>query len=435
MAQNYFYPNYQPPFGFWGTIRAIFGRGGGKFRQQQNYIPTQQKLILIDTSPGALMQVAMNVPHLNTVLSTGAELFSQMEIKHVNKDGEEIENSPILKFLKQPNPLQSLEQYLYEFYILNGVYNKTFQHKIQGLSFVKIPKALWLLPSGWMKINATGKIYRQTDINEIIESYEMYNDDTPYEVDKVIYMPEGIGQSVLNPVSRIEALQIPLSNIIACLKSYNIIITEKGMIGFVSPDGNLMESGGAIPPDPEELKKWRAEYQNQYNNDAQGGHVSMTTTPMKWVPMSFPVKDMMFFEGLEDSFASLCAAYRHDRYIYPSVNGATYVNKAAGLKATIQNGMQPLADKLMNQWSKAFVEEKTGERLVAGYEYLPWMQEDQKDESEGQYYRARTADLLLHNGVIDHDGAAEICQVEMTGDKVLQPKTPQNGNEPAKTQS
>jgi hypothetical protein len=415
MGQNTFYPFFQAPYEYFGgIIRAIFGRGGGKFKPfNNNYYPVNQKEILIDTSPGSLMNVAMNIPHLNTVISTGAELFSLMKIRHVDKAGEEIENSEVLKFLDKPNPLQTMDQYLYEFYVLNSVYSKTFQNKIQKLSFEKIPSAMWVLPSGMMRINATGKIYRQSRIEDIIVNYEMIGESQPFEVSSVIYMAEGIGHTPLNPVSRIEALQIPLSNIIAALKSYNIIITERGMIGFLSPDVGSKDSDGMIPFDSKEADRFREEYQRKYSLDSSG-HVALTTNSMKWVPMTFPTSDLMLFEGMEEAFASICAAFRHDRDMYPSVKGATFENKSAGQRMTIQNALQPLADKLMEQLTYHLIE-KPGEKLIACYDHLPCMQVDELKKAQTKLSKIQGLSLALRDNVIDAESYAIEIDMEMTG--------------------
>lgn len=428
MSQDNFYPFFQPPTGYWGSIvNAVLGRGTGKFRSSgYNYLPISQKVIMIDTAPGSLMNVAMQVPHLNTVISKGAEMFSLLLVKHLNKDGEEVENSPVLKFLKRPNPLQTFSQYLFQFYVLNAVYNKTFQYKIKGLSFERIPKAMWLLPSGWMKINPTGKLYRQTDINEIIENYELLGQESTdtFEVEKIIYIFEGVGNNILNPVSRIEALQIPLSNIVASMKSYNIIVSEKGQIGFISPEPSKNGEDNFIPFGSAEAEKMRLEYQNKFGMDSQGGHINITSSPMRWNSMSFPVGDLKLFEGVEEAFGSICDAYGHDRDIYSSTKGATYENKSAGVKSTIQNALQPLADRLMEVFTEQFIDPATGEKLVACYQHLPAMKEDERLSAQGKLYTVQAGEILLNNGVIDHDGFAEMADVEMSGDAVIVQRTP-----------
>lgn len=405
---------------FGGIINAILGRSGGKFSSSYNrYQPINLREFLIDCNPNSLTRVAMSVPHLNTILSRGAELFSLMEIKHVNKDGEEIKDSKVLKFLKKPNPLQTIEQYLYQYYVTNGIYNKTFQFKLKGLSYEKIPSALWLLPSGAMKINATGKIYRQTDLKEIITNYELVGTEQKevFETDQIVYMAEGIGVSILNPISRVEALQMPLSNIIAALKSINIIITERGMIGFIKnkwPGGTDPQ-----PPDSEEIKRLRSEYQNEYSLDSRGGHIGVTSLDAEWVPMTLNVAELGLNEAIEQAFSSLCDAYGHDRDLYSSVKGATFENKLQGQKNTIQNGLQPVADKLLRTLTAELLDENTGEQLVASYDHLPCMKEDALKEAQAEKTENERLSQLFKDGVIGKEQYATLAEVDPDGDGVV----------------
>ena len=317
-------------------------------------------------------------------------------------------------FLKNPNPLQTQSQYLYEFYVLNSVYNKTFQYKVLGLSFDKIPAAMWILPSGWMKINVSGKIYRQTELKEIITDYVLLNDPTPYEVERVIYMAEGIGNNVLNPISRIETMQIPLSNIMASMKSRNIITRERGMIGFITPEVTK-DSDGSLPYDAKEHQRVREEYQRQYSLDGTSGHVAFPKVPLKWVPMSFDIKQLGLLEGTEDDFCQLISAWRHDRDIYPSLKGATFENKLQGLKSTIQNGIIPLANKLMTQLTKHLLEEKNGEKIICSFDHLPCMKEDLLLEAQGRLNIIQGLTIALRDNVINHETYALEADLELTG--------------------
>lgn len=419
-----------------GIARLIFGKPGGKFGSHYNTpYPKSKQPILLDCSENQLMLVAMNVPHLNTVISRGAQLFSMMAIRHVDKDGEPIENSEVLKFLKQPNPIQNQEQYLYQYYVMNGVYNKTIQYKIKGLSFEQLPKTLWLLPTGEVKINVTGKIYRQTELKEIIENFEMTNAGGIFEADRCIYMSEGIGTDPINPKSRIEALQIPLSNIVASMKSRNIIVTERGMIGFLTPE-QTKDADGALPFSDEEHKRVREEYQNSYNLNSSTGHVGFPKVPMKWVPMTFNTQELGLSEGTEEDFARLVDAFAHDRDLYSSVKGATFENKAAGVRSTIQLGIQPVADYLMRAWTKEFLPPDSGERLEACYEHLPAMKKDERLAAQADLYKAQTLEIGLHSGVISQQQFADEMEWDKDGDgKIIQrSNNNQNGNQPAGTE-
>lgn len=400
-----------------GFFKGIWGKFGGKFTPHRSfYNPLQPKQILLDCSTGELMNVATNVPHLNTVIATGAELFSQMVIKHYDKDGQEIEDSPVLRLLRQPNPLQNQEQYTHYFYVMNFVYGRTFQYMLKGLKFAKpwesLPKALWLLPSGNMEINTTGKIYHQTDIKEIIKDFKLQGDPIPYEVDQMIYMPEGIGADPLDPVSKIVTLQIPLSNIVAAMKSRNIIITERGMIGFISPEA-AKDADGAIPLDPEEHERIRKEYQDQHHLDSTTGHVGVYKHPLKWNQMTFDVRQLMLLEGTEDDFAAIIAAARHDRDIYPSVKGATYENKAAGMRSTIQNGIQPLADKFIRALQAQLIDPSSGEYLEACYDHLPSMQEDELKKQQAKGAMVNYLSQLYKDGTLTLENYQTLADIEV----------------------
>lgn len=374
------------------------------------------------------MTVAMECAPLNTVISRGAELFSLAELKHLDKDGNEIENSTLLNKLKSPNPLQTRKEFLYEFYVLNAVYGKTFQNVIRGLSFEKEPAVIWLLPSGQVKIKVTGKLYQQSKLEEIIEGYEMTGYDTPFSVEDVIFMKEGIGTNPLDPTSRIEALKIPLSNIQAVLKSFNIITTERGQIGFLSSEP-MGDSYGKLPLDAKESERLRTRYQETQGLDSEGGHVNFTHSNVKWIPMTFDVQQLQLFPGMEQSFGLLCDAYGHRRDLYASDKGATYENQKEAKKQTIQDAIQPLADRLAENWTDAFIDPAKGEYLELCYDHLPCMKEDELKEEQANKIKIDGLEVLYTNGIISAEEFASEADVELTGDGVIKQRQMQNNSQ------
>lgn len=405
---------------FGGIGRSVLGRSTPRANFNRQFIAPNQRVILIDVSFNGLMQVAQNVPHLNTVISRGAEMFSNMIITHVDKNGKEIKNSEILKLLNNPNPLQTLQQFLYDFYVNFAIYSSNFGYKNYGSRLNELPTCVWWLPPGWMKINATGKIYGQYKIEEIIENYTFMFDQTIYEPQDIIHISEGISQSKLTGSSKIEALQFPLSNIISTLKSQNIIINERGMIGFISNKGNKDMSGGTIPMSSKEKEILENQYQKDRSLDSENSHVGIFQSSLEWVPMTFDIKQLMLFEGLEDSFCQICAAYGIDRKIFPSsivsksTLGATSDTEQA-IKTTIQNTLQPLANKMLSRISNEFHLTDRNERLEASWGHLPVMKEDDKLAQEAFYSKIQGLSILKRDGIIDANTYAEIAEVEMTG--------------------
>ncbi len=412
---------------FGGIRRSVLGTNSGKFNMNRNYVPINQKVILIDTSFDELIGVAQNVPHLNTVISRGAEMFSQGKIKHLDKKGEEIIDSPVLKLLNKPNPLQSGEGFLYEFYVNNAIYSSNFGYMNKGSRLKELPDLIWWLPPGRMKINLTGKMYRQTTLEGIIENYMLTYDNDPFMPEEIIHITEGISQNKLKPTSKIEALQIPLSNIVAALKSLNIIITERGLIGFISGD-NRSTNGMGMEMTAAERKTFEKQYQKDRSLDSDQSHVALTQANMKWVPMTFDVKQLQLMEGLEDSFAMICGAYGIDRDVFPSTKGATNENKEMGLKATIQNTMQPLASKLMAIFEEHLNVSIKGESLTMDWSHMPVMQEDALFAAQAKYQLIQGLSLAKSDGIIGPDQYAEIAEFKMDGTGESESKIIQNNN-------
>jgi len=401
---------------FGGLARSILGRNG-KFNFSRDYKPANSKVDLVDCSWGNLMQLANNVPHLNLIISEGAKMYSGMEIKHYQGKGKgrvEVPNSEVLKFLNKPNPLQRRSDFLYDFYVQNAIYRTTFCYKNIPSRLAKAPLALWWLPGESMKINLTEKMFDQLTIEGIVESYELVDYNKKFSPQEIIHIIDGISQNKITAKPTIEAQQVPLSNIMAILKSYNIITSEKGMIGFIGGDAKD-STGMGIQMTEKERTQFENAYQRRYGLDSTDGHVMLTQAPLKWVPMTFDVKQLMLFEGLEEFFSNLCGAYGHDRDIYPSVKGATFENKKQGLINTYQNTMTPLGCKMLEPISEIFGLPDKDQYLEPSWEHLPVMQEDEKNKAEALNTNVQAYSKMLADGIISPKQYAELAGVKMDG--------------------
>lgn len=396
--------------------RAILGSQRGKFQtiDQSNYRIGQSEY-LISTDTTNLMTVAATVPHLANVINYGAKLFSLADVKHIDKDGNPIEGSPLLKKLRQPNPLQSLEDFLMEYYAMNAVYGKTYQHIIKGLSYQMEPDVIWLLPPSLIKLTVSGKSYRQSSIDDIIKKIEIEGDGEPFDKKNILYIPDGIGSDILNPVSPIQSLQIPLSNLQAALKSINRITAHRGADGVLSIS-KTTDGGDEMPYDDKESLRIKKKYQYDYDLDNEGKGIIPTNGNVSWTPLTMDVEALGFYQTIEESFAAIIAAYGHDRDIYPSVKGATFENKNQGLRSTINNAIRPLADKLMRRWTERFCE--PGTMLVADYDYLPVMKEDELKRAQQEKVETDRLKVLYDAGLISAESWAEMEQVEFSGDGI-----------------
>lgn len=408
---------------FGGIDKAVLGRNGRwNFMRNFNRINTQ--VILMDVSWGGLLNTALNVPQLNICITTFAGMFSNANIKHVDKNGDEIKNSPVMALLNKPNPMQNLRSFLYDFAISNCIYSTNFGYKNYGFSAayrgattsMVLPKIMWWLPPGYMKINRQGDAekltvlpYRKTDINQIVYNYKLTLDPIPYEPDEIILITEGLSSSGITGSSRIESLQIPLSNAMAAMKSANVTYTDMGLRGVMSSD-NAKDIDGFTPGDAEEMKRMESQFKSDYSLDNPGGHVSFTKSNVKWNPMVFDMQQLQIAEGLEDAFSLICATFGLHRTCFPlshvsprGIQANTEID--AGLRWTYQNTLIPLAVKLCDALANDFKLEERGEKLVPDYDWLSCMKEDQLAEAQAQQAQAtafqiETATIVSLNNAI-----------------------------------
>ncbi len=422
-----------PIFSYLGGIgRAILGRSH-KFRDQNVLNRINVKEILIDTDFSQLLLVANNVPHLNLAITKGAQMFSNAEVCHKDKDGNDLGDTDAIKLLNNPNPTSnSLEKFLYDFYINYAIYGDVFIYKNYSTRLLELPQLMWVLPSGLMQIKATGKLYRQRTIEEIIESYILQQDPTPFLPKEIIHFSEGISFNGISAVSKIQSLQIPLSNIVAALKSNNIILTERGLIGFVSPGSTKDTFGQALPWTSEAKERQEKEFQRNRSLDSDKGHVMFSQTALQWTPMTFDVSQLKIYEGLQDAFNNICDSYGISKFIFGTGGkDSTYENYKQGMIGTYENTMQPLLNKALNVFANDLKITSRGEYFEGNYDWLKIMQDDKVKEGQAKYYMAQATDILLKNGTINHDTIAEECEVEMTGDKTIIQSTPPVKNIPA----
>lgn len=378
----------------------------------QNILFNRDTPILIDTND--LMAVYLNSPFVRLVLEKKAEMFKNMDIKLHNATGEIIDKHELLVLLKNPNPLQSQEDFLAQYSLMKDIYANAFIYPLRATS-ISMPRVMWNLPSGLMKIKPTGKLFQQTKIEDIIDKYMLiYStiDKYEFESSEVIHISMGASDQYFVGQSKFISLRTVISNLDSALKTRNIIMSEKGAIGILSSDNK--DNEGGIPLSTEERVRIEKEYHRKYGLSDEQMRIIITNASMKWNPMSFPTKDLALFEETEDDFNTICGAYGMARDIFPSTKGATFENQKQATIQTYQNTIQPEADSLMKTLTKWFGLDKQGLMLTADYSWLPLFKEDEGKEADVLGKKISSVATMVTTNIISPVQAKKII-IELTG--------------------
>lgn len=371
----------------WGKFKNTFipkwfnrvFTGGLAYRNFSVNFLSSREPVLIDIDAGKAWEAYCTIPHLNVVINQKAKMISNMRLTLHDKEGNEVEDKfGYTEFLRKPNPLQSFKEWVSQYSIMYDLWGNAFVYPLVGSKLQDIPFALWNLPSAFMQINKTGKLFEQRKIEDIIESYEL---DMP-EYNKK-YKPHEVWHSNNNDspdyfvgTSKLKPLRKNLTTIDAVLKTANVLYNERGGMFMFSQEGK--GEMGAIPLSKDEKEEVERQYREEYGvHEGQKRYV-ITTAALKATPISFPINELMMPEQLESDFSTIIASYGMSRDLFPSTKGATFENQNQAQKATYQNTIQPEADDIADMLTALLKLNEKGLKFKANFDHLPVFQDEMK---------------------------------------------------------
>lgn len=348
----------------WLRRRAGFG---------VNYMIGQKGPVWIDT--GKPNELYNSITQLKQVIDRKALMFSNMELVLVRLEtGERVEDKELERLIQNPNPLQSLNDFLRQFKTQEQVYGNQFMYRNKP-SALGYAMALHNISPLYMQPDLSGKIFDQVVLSDIIKGYK-YDDKNG---GKKTYLTDEILWSRLNDLdhpligrSPIQSLKYPLSNVDGAYKYLNVISHEKGAIGMLSNEGK--DAMGAMPLSDEEKTNIEQTYRNKYGISEEQARILITQSSLKWTPMSYPTKDLLLMEQIDANQLTIISAFGLDANIFPNKN-STYENVKHGMLVTYQDTIFPEADQFTQSFGK-FIGVKDGFRLEARYDHLAIMKEN-----------------------------------------------------------
>lgn len=347
--------------------------------------------------------IYITTPQLYAIIQRRGFLLSSGKWKHYDKNGELIENSPVVKLLENPNPLMNGKDHLRQMNENKCVFGNNYEY-ILGAPLLDVPKGLTNLNPVQIRTKTTGKYYTSTSIDEIIEYYELMNNgdaDDRFKPDEINHTRMVNGQNPVIGESPMRALYMPISNIRSAYGFRNVIMNKKGALGILSNQSK--DSAGAVPMDEKERKRLEKEYQKNYGLDDDQMQVVMTNSSLNWQAMSYPTKDLMLFEEVDADFRTLIDAYGLNDNIFSREKGTTFTNMAEGLKQAYETTIIPESEEISLNRTRLFGLEQRGEVVKLDYSHIPVLQEDKSKEAETIERISRAAEVLVERGIVTSD--------------------------------
>jgi hypothetical protein len=343
------------------------------------------------------LEYSLTNPVLLTIISLRCKVFSQMKITHLNAQGNPIENSPLLKLLKNPNYFQSQEDFLYQSMWFLSATGNNITYQVKALNEVK---SLYNLIPSEIDYNNTEKINKfittKNDFKAYGEKHIVYTlDDKTYNIKLSELIPfydlaNGLScNSFMMSPSRLKGLSNVIENINENLKAKNVNLkmSQKYLVSNKST-GNEAQ---IQEPDRKDIT-------------SKLGQKSLiiTNAALEAKHLVSDMKKLFLDEQFADDAMKCLLAFEMSKDVlnYFSNGASTYENKTVAGLDYIQNSIQVDANNFLNSIASSFGLNEIGETLVASYNHLPVMAQVMKDKIDTFKAFQETLKISIETGTI-----------------------------------
>ena len=345
----------------------------------------KKEAVWLDT--GDAWRLFIDIPELRSVVNKRATMMAANMPILYDKNGNLVENHWINDLINKPNGVQSWSDVVYSMSVQDALYSNVVAYC--PLRSFGQRNLIIALPNNKIRINLSGKKLKQMEMNDLITSFVFTYDDgskETIELQDSIYLTTADGMNIVRPISRIDSLRLPLSNIMASYNKRNVLLENLGAIGILSAQQN--DLGGAIPMTPEERQKIQRDWYKRQKDE-----LIITESNVNWQPMSYPTRDLMLFEELTEDKLAIIDAFGLNYNLFSSDKGATFTNVRDSIRMaytdTIIPETQQMYDSMIAQWGLQ------GEYyLKADFNHLPILQDDENQKATAHKTKVETVKMI-----------------------------------------
>lgn len=357
------------------------------------------------------------IPQLTTVVDRRSDMFSNMELFLENAKGERIEDKDFEKLIRNPNPLQSMNDWLKQYEQQKLIYGNQFLLKKQPSRLSKLPALIWNVSPAYCVPVLTGRIFDQTEIKGIVEKYEFqqYQAKETFETEDILWSRITDLDNPLIGKSKLYGLKFPLSNTKLAYEYRNVIMGERGMLGILI--NKKKDAMGSVPLTKEEKDRLEKQHTVNYGIGEGQKKIMITETDVDYKATSYPTKDMLLFEEVEANFKTICEHFGLNINIFFN---STFENVKNGIIQSYQDTIIPEADNFA-QALTSFLGIKEGFKIRASYDHLQVLKSDEQKEAQTLKTRAEAITQMINGKIIVPEVGLELFN-EITGLNLKLPK-------------
>jgi hypothetical protein len=277
------------------------------------------------------------------------------------------------------------------------------------------------LPSEYVTVLQTGKIWDQVDISGIISKFSLTNVNPPKEFapKDIIHFNDlnvgAIGNSIMG-TSRLETLRYPITNTQLAFEAMNVILKSRGMNGIIK--ANNKDATGTQIPLGDKAKK---EIDETFKSDYGLGHHQKQYL-ISYSDIDF-IKTMMSSEelGIYNEFANNAMIISNGFGVPPElyktyISGATFENQIQAVRRLYQDTIIPLVENEDQYYTERMNMRKFGFEIKTSFDHVQALQEAFKEKATALSMNARTAEVAYNNNAITWNEYRGLLDLEPSAD-------------------
>jgi len=347
----------------------------------------------------------------------------------VDLDGEEIPwntNKEAIKnarrlFVERPNPLQSIKEFNHEHYYMFFTFGNNYIYLNNPLgSFetdIVTVQSMMNLPSEWVTVKQTGKLYDQVDLKGIIELYSLTNTKPPreYKPSQVIHFNDintsDIGTSIMG-TSRLENLKYAITNTQLAFEAMNVILKSRGMQGIISAN-NKDATGTMIPLTPTAKDEIDSTFKNQYGLREEQKQFLISYSDIRYTKTIMNSRELGIYDEFSNNAMIISNGFKIPPELYKTyTRGATFENQVQAVRRLYQDTVIPLVENEDQYYTDRLNMRKYGFELRTDFSHVQALQDAFQDKAEALAKNSDSAEKAYNNNIITWNQYLELIDME-----------------------
>src|SRR5574343_318243 len=360
----------------WDTFLSKFKLFGGasSISRSTNNSSTLQYLIdrpawLSLSNPSQYREAVASNPVLYGCIDILASAASNGKKYLTDLNGEVVpwdENKQAVKnarrlFVDRPNPLQSVREFEYErkymFYTFGNNYVYANNPSQTLNTDILTIQTLYNLPSEYVRVKQTGKLWDQIDIKGIIEKYSLVNYDPirVFDPSRVIHFNDinlsDVGNSILG-MSRLAKLVYPITNTQMAFEAINVLLKSRGMQGIIKAN-NKDATGTQIPLSKDDKYEIDRVFRTEYGMLDNQKQYLISYSDIDFIKTVLSPNELGIYSEFQNNAMIISNAFKVPPELYKTyTSGATFENQVQAVRRLYQDTVIPQVENDDLYWTE-----------------------------------------------------------------------------------